>query len=185
MVINQYTFMNNLMIDIETLSVKQNAVILSIGAVFFDLEGLIGSEYYKKISINSCIELGLEVDESTLKFWIEQPNESKKDLFSNTDFLFYSLKQLSLLIDENTCVWGNPSSFDIGILTNAFNKCNIKIPWNYRNIRDLRTLTAFYPKIKDEIEFTGVKHNAIDDCKHQIKILQKIYSQEIYPSYIK
>ena len=68
------------------------------------------------------------------------------------------------------CVWGNSARFDLGIIENAYNKCvKDKSLWNHRNERCLRTLSALYPEIKKSQPFDGVRHDALDDCIHQIK----------------
>ena len=43
----------------------------------------------------------------------------------------------------------------------------LKNPIKYRNQRDYRTLKALYPDVI--AEFTGTKHNALDDAIHQAK----------------
>ena len=74
---------------------------------------------------------------------------------------------------ENIIVWSNGSSFDISILQTALQKYNIKEPWYYRNIRDVRTVVSLFPVIKNEHIFKGTLHNAIDDCINQIEYLTK------------
>ena len=77
-------------------------------------------------------------------------------------------------------VWGNSARFDLGILENAYSKFNVNIPWNHWNERDVRTLVAFAPEIKKNMVFEGVKHNPIDDCKHQIKYCCEIFKKLNY-----
>ena len=46
--------MNDVMVDLETLSTKPNAAIVSIGAVFFDPKtGELGDTYYQVIDIET------------------------------------------------------------------------------------------------------------------------------------
>ncbi len=62
----------NVMIDIETLGTRSNSIILSIGAVNFDITGNHEVDesglntFHKFISTYSCIEHGLVYDQSTL-----------------------------------------------------------------------------------------------------------------------
>ena len=60
------------MVDIETLGVSNNSVILSLAAVEFNKStGETGKKFYKKISIESCLEAGLVIDADTLQWWME------------------------------------------------------------------------------------------------------------------
>ena len=69
--------------------------------------------------------------------------------------------------------------FDISLLEDAYTKTKIKIAWDFRNERDVRTLVAFAPEIKSRIVNTwnSVLHNAKEDCKLQIKYCSEIYKK--------
>ena len=45
-------------------------------------------------------------------------------------------------------IWGNSPRFDLGILQDAYRALNMKIPWDFRKERDVRTLVSFIPEIK-------------------------------------
>lgn len=84
----------DLMIDIESLGTGQFPVILSWAAVRFDrfadnrpqelgipnLDGL--KVWYNLIAPESCDELKMEIDESTIKWWANQNQEVIDDTFS-------------------------------------------------------------------------------------------------------
>ena len=72
-------------------------------------------------------------------------------------------------------VWGNGSSFDIAILEYWYNKLGLCIPWNFWNVRDLRTIVEVAGIDKRSIPFEGEQHNALDDAKHEAKILLACY----------
>ena len=49
---------SHLMLDLETMGTKSNSAIISIGAVEFDiLTGKTGREFYRNVSLQSCISL--------------------------------------------------------------------------------------------------------------------------------
>ena len=86
--------MTEVMLDLETLSTRPNAVILVIGAIKFnrgekwkdscnkkDLEKL--DFFYTRIKIDSCVKAGLHIDPSTQKWWEEQNEESKYEALTN------------------------------------------------------------------------------------------------------
>lgn len=171
----------DLMIDIETLGTKSNALILSVAIVEFNMiTSEIGDNIYLKICINDSLLNDFKIEGDTLMWWMTQDNNAKH-IFNNK----YSIKcidaltQLSvfLLNRHNFKIWGNSARFDLGLLQNYYNKFNMNIPWKYGNERDVRTLVDFYPNIKKELVFEGVKHDALADCFHQIKYCSMIYNK--------
>lgn len=180
--------MNNVMLDIETLGTSKNAVIISIGAVFFDpATGQLGSELYHTIKRESCEAYGLEVDESTVKWWSEQSEEARAVLTDPyAEDLHQVLKYFDWWLWENLHdaktveVWGNGSSFDCGIVDNAYRRCGIKLPWRYANERDVRTIVSLGRNLlnidpKYDFPFVGTAHNALADAKHQAAYVSHIY----------
>ena len=172
------------MLDIETLDNKQTSVIVSIGAVVFDFEKEgTEQEFYQRIDIDSCLNAGLTVSGGTIEWWLKQNESARLEIGKDTVHLQLALSNFSKFLNsinvDNTKynIWGNPASFDIGIVSNAYDKCHTKIPWHYRNERDLRTLVAFYPNIKDEFPTVGTFHNPVDDCKTQIGYAKLIYNK--------
>lgn len=174
--------MKHLMIDIETLGKRPGCVITSIGAVEFDMNsGELGREFYENIDIQSCLDLGMFVQGSTIEWWFNQPKEAQCSLFNNTknisEVLFNFKKFIQELKPTNLMIWGNSNRFDLGIIAQAYHLAKHKeIPWKYVNERDVRTLVSMNPTIKKNEPFVGVKHNPIDDCKHQIKYCSKIWN---------
>ncbi|POO54357.1 hypothetical protein CPJ18_02345 [Agrobacterium rosae] len=64
--------MLDLMIDIETLGTAPGSVILSVGAVTFNAEtGEFGEGFYAAVEPQSAVDMGLTIDVSTLKWWME------------------------------------------------------------------------------------------------------------------
>jgi DNA polymerase III epsilon subunit-like protein len=176
--------MREIMIDLETMGNKQNSVIVSIGAVAFDFEkDELGPTFYEKVSIDSCLGIGLEVMGSTIKWWLSQSDSARSEIGIDAISIQHALFKFnqyftSIVNGRKTTevnVWGNPTSFDIGILSNAYEKSKLLAPWHYRNERDLRTLVSLYPEIKAKTATVGTLHNPVDDCKTQI-----MYAKEIY-----
>jgi len=167
----------HIMLDIETMGTSVESAIISIAAVEFNIEtGEVGDKFYKNITLRSCMESGLKVDANTIMWWMKQSDEARKKLDEDTQIhLFSALSTLAIFLDQNYYVWGNSARFDLGILENAYLKTNREIPWNFRLERDVRTLVGLHPYYRDNEPFTGVKHNAIDDCLHQIKYCSKTW----------
>jgi len=162
---------NQIMIDLETMGTNANAAILSIGAVRFGTDSII-DEYYQTIDLESCIEWGLEMDASTVKWWLKQSKKAQRALAANTKTLDEVLNSLSAWLGKKATVWGNGSDFDNVILANAYKTIEQKQPWPYYNNRCYRTLKELHPHIK--IERQGTHHNALDDATTQAQHLMQI-----------
>lgn len=175
--------MNNVMIDIETFGNKSNSVIVSLGAIAFDIEtGEMGDEFYERIDIDSCLKEGLEVTGSTLKWWLVQNEAARQEVAKGggtiREVLIAFAKYLADTGVKNI-MWSNGLRFDISLLEDAYTKLDYIVPWEFRDERDVRTLVAFAPHIKNKIvsEWDGTLHNAKDDCKMQIKYCSEIYKK--------
>ena len=182
--------MTHLMIDIETLGRRPDAIITQIGAVFFSPTGIPGA-YGETFNTNVDIERqkGRTVSLETLKFWLGQPNEASEHMrLEDQPSLELALREFRTFITVNTqeedklFVWANGACFDFMILEHALEDCDIQVPWEYHQVNDLRTLRNLgYPKRSEEVYRTKVangegltKHNAHDDCIQQIAMLQEL-----------
>ena len=69
--------MQDLMLDLETLGLNYDAPIISIGAVFFDLQtSTLGAEFYIVIDVASSAEKTV-IDADTVKWWMRQSSEAQ------------------------------------------------------------------------------------------------------------
>ncbi|QTV06039.1 3'-5' exonuclease [Faecalibacter bovis] len=170
--------MNNIMLDIETLSTDFDAVIISIGAVRFDLStGIKGDTFYRKIDKQSCVDVGLKINPETVDWWMNQDEKARQEFLSKSDRISISdgLIELSEFILKEDFVWSNGATFDLVILRSAYKACQIDLPWEFYNEKDVRTLAGLVPEVKENEPFVGVKHHPVSDCIHQIKYCSKVY----------
>lgn len=153
--------MNHVMLDIETLGNKTNSVILSIGACYFDPStGDIGNKFNEHIKAESCVEYGLNLDASTVMWWLSQDKEAQTKITegqNNAGHLFDVLSELCNFINQDAQVWGNGATFDNAIVKNAFDKCGITPPWKFWNDRDVRTIV----ELGYQIGFNPKKRHAV------------------------
>lgn len=164
------------MLDLETMSSQSNGVIVSIGAVRFDLNtGKHKDTFYQNIDIQSCLDIGLEVTGSTIEWWLTQSEPARLQLLKNQINIVEALNLFSEFITRDDYIWGNSARFDCGLLQNAYNKSKQWIPWDFKKERCLRTLVSLKPSVKDTIVRKGISHNALDDCYYQIKYLCAIW----------
>lgn len=169
---NKETFM---MIDFETLSLK-NPAIFEIGVVVFNKDGIIESLKIN-VDVESCQEIGLEVDASTIVWWLK----TNKDLLSEKMLcesvsIRHAITKLFDTYDEFGCtkVVGNGALADLLWVHQIIDKLNEvdykgeglwKTPWTYRDEMCFRTLKALLPTVY--IEFDGTNHDALDDAMWQ------------------
>lgn len=171
----------HIMVDIETMGNKSFSAINSIAAIKFDIEtGLLGEMFNMNVKLKSSLDAGLIVNPDTIMWWLQQ-NQKARETLVYGDALGYSLDcvlyEFTKFCDPyNYYMWGNSASFDLGILENAYDKCSKERPWEFRNERCLRTLNALAPQYKENTKFEGTEHDPLDDCKHQIKYLTKIWN---------
>ncbi|MBD5602244.1 3'-5' exonuclease [Citrobacter freundii] len=183
--------MNHLMIDIETMGVKQNAPIVSIGAVFFDpSSGELGPEFYQVVTLKSSVDGGAVPDPETIMWWMQQNEEARMAICDKESAVSIAtaLSYLACFIRDNANldkvqVWGNGAMFDNVILRTSYEREWIPCPWIYSNDRDVRTIVELGRQIginpRRDMPFEGDKHNAIADAKHQAKYVSAIWKRLI------
>lgn len=185
----------DVMLDLETLGLGNTPVISQISAVAFDIQtGDIYEQFNEKTSPQSCVALGLKIDAGTVEWWLKQEQGVLNNVIVKSIAEGKDLK--SVLIDFSTFlanikktheakelrVWGNGTLADNKWLESAFDLANLPKPFKYWEHSDVRTLVDLGWRItgkdyKKDTKFEGEKHNAIDDCKHQIKYCSAIYSE--------
>lgn len=170
--------MKHIMIDIETMGNGSNSALVSLAAVKFDMvTGEKGEIFYKKIDLKSSLDIGLNVNADTIMWWLRQSDDARKKLYSGEHYHIKDvLEEFSEFCSYEYEIWGNSPRFDLGIMQDAYRKLNMKIPWDFRKERDVRTLVSFIPEVKTNWVYTGVAHNAVDDCYNQIDYCSKIWN---------
>lgn len=179
--------MTDIMLDLETLSLHPEATVVSIAAVQFNRKtGEVGEEFEVSLDIMTQMINGAKVDQSTLDWWTKQDTQAKHSLVSAVvERPIDACAQLALWIQENvkdlsnTNLWGNGVTADNTWLRNLFTRhSDIPFPIPYWCDTDVRTLVNLenYDEVKKRAgKFEGTKHSAIDDCKHQIKLVHQAY----------
>ena len=169
----------HLMIDLETMGTNTNAPIVVIGAVFFDPQtGEIGPVFYIVISLTDAMNTGAVPDGGTIEWWLKQSSEARAAILTDQVKLKDALSRFREFINEYSDekfvqVWGNGATFDNAILRTSYERLDIPCPWRYYNDRDVRTIVELGKTIdfdaRTVIPFEGVRHNALDDARHQAK----------------
>lgn len=169
------------MVDLETLGNGNEAVILSIGACKFypsaqgvDIHTTHRFEVFVKPQ--SCVEIGLKPDISTIMWWMEPERGEARDLMvakqAGAVPIHQALAMFHAWLGADMPVWGNGATFDNVILRNAYKLAGIDCPWSFWNDRCYRTVKSLAPSVK--MQRKGVHHSAMWDAVSQAEHLQSI-----------
>lgn len=169
-----------MMIDLETLSTKVNAVIVECGWCLFDLEpSFIHSSGSLCLSVEEQLEMGRDINYDTLKWWLMQSEEARKklcapsDIYSVKEFLVYLHDAFNWKADIEG-VWSHGLTFDLPILSHLFAQMKMKEPWHYKTPRDTRTMLWLSPV--DFVPAT-IKHSAEADAIAQAMTMQNSWKK--------
>ena len=165
--------LKHVMIDIETLGARPGDIILSIGAVKFDANGL-GEEFYVTINPESSKAIGLRAQKSTLEWWDKQSPEAKAAAFKGEFSIEAALLKFTMWVPPKDVsrVWGNGANFDNALVAAAYRANKMDLPWDYWNDRCYRTIAAMF--MKTRVDRVGTGHHALDDAKTQALRLLKM-----------
>lgn len=168
--------MNNVMLDIETLSTRSNAVVTQIGACHFDLTGRVGETFLMNLDIQAQLDKGAVVDGDTLRWWLGEQKDNVTFL-DDTQHPEYVLNELNGFLASAEAIWSH-ATFDFPIVCEAMRRHDIVPLFRYRSARDIRTLAGLagggWPKTT-----TQKTHNALDDCLHQVEYCAE-YIKRLY-----
>jgi len=170
----------HIMIDLETLSTRPNAVILSIGAVKFTFEDGMGEEFLINVDPVSCIQKGLHVDQETVEWWKKQPKEARDSWKVNPQPLDVALNSLVEFIGNDVkkqLLWCHGATFDFPIISSACDACGINWPTKYWNELCSRTVFTLLDIRNDKIRKTQEgNHTALADAKSQTQTLIEAFT---------
>lgn len=154
-----------IMIDLESFGVDDDALLLQISAISYDSETLeVYSVYDEILSLNTMSREIKPFEPSTLIFWLKEDNVDvfrklieKGNQPSTTYGKVMTEKRLattfhkwlsdeaseSAKIGQQINIWGNGISFDIVKINRLFKKFSMSNPLPYFTERDVRTLVDY------------------------------------------
>ena len=160
------------MLDLETLGNRPGSVLVAIGAVKFG-NGEILDEFYMRIDAESCVQLGLEMDVSTVMWWLQQAEGPRMEITKLGVHICEALIEFSQWVaDPDAEMWGNGAAFDNVMLAAAYHAAFKPAPWKFWNDRCYRTMKNLHPHVAMARE--GEHHHALDDARYQARHLMAI-----------
>lgn len=169
-----------IMLDLETAGQGPNAAIVAIGACNILPAGP-DKFFYHVVDLESSMRNGGIVDAGTFKWWTQQSEAARAVFKERGNHILETLDAFDAFIrhavtqnkPDDVLVWGNGSDFDNVILSTAYQRASLPLPWEWWNNRCYRTMKKIFRNIP-ESERHGTKHNALDDAIHQAKHLAAI-----------
>lgn len=169
------------MLDLETLSTRPEAVILTIGAVKFDpYSGYIDGDkgLYHRVDVDEQIALGRHVQEETVQWWGKQDPEVFEEAMGegnrvSLDTMCSDLNRFLVGVEN---IWAQGPCFDIVILENLYRQLVKPTPWQFWQISDSRTLFKTHGDPREKGR--AGHHNALADCIYQAIGVQQIYKRQ-------
>lgn len=174
-----------IMHDIETLSLSTIAVVTQLGYAAAD--SLAPTEFIdgftRNLPAQPQLDIGRDIQYSTLLFWLRQPEESRNHLLEldgDADELKSILKRYLRGIEELVApyrrdskpveFWARGPQFDMANLAGLLAQFGLPVPWRYDEIRDLRTLMAEAGVKSSAVERRPewIMHSALGDSKFQL-----------------
>ena len=180
---------HNIMIDLETLGTTADSVILSIGAVRFDLEaGTVfddeGSTFYRSVAVEK--QVGRTISADTLTWWTGQGKDAQAVFTEPKTSLVFALMDLQEWVDPTEgaypYVWSNGADFDLPMLVHAFDQAELVCPWKPYAGRCYRTFKNLPGARAIKVERQGQHHNALDDAIYQARHLCAIHQSLFAPT---
>lgn len=174
----------DIMIDCETLSTSPNCVILSIGAVLFDIKG---QGVLDKLQLKPTIEeqsdiFNREICDGTVEWWSKQSPEAIEEAMGDDGRISFkdAMEKLYKFCWNRRAIWSNGAGFDVVVCESAYRQLGMQIPWSYYSVRDTRTLFEVAGvNLRDPKYKTKINHKAVDDAEHQAIVVQDAYKKLI------
>lgn len=171
------------MIDLETMSSRPNAVVVSIGLTAFDKAAVEPMGLRVVLDREEQEKVGRHISEDTMAWWATQKPEARAVFDEPQVGVSYALGLVTAYIAQHTDgprhiePWGNGADFDLPIITGLFNDFGVPVPWKFYNHRCFRTLKNLLPvryKMATEEVKNPLKHDCLADARWQAEIASRL-----------
>lgn len=182
-------YFQHVIIDLETLSLRTDAAIVSIGAVALDEDLEVCGQFYCPVDVSACLNYKMSVDAATLRWWLTQEKEAQNALLYEAAPLSNALMDFKCWLNhghdgcETWChIWANGPEFDCAVLNSAYHRIFPRLMestaiWNYQNVQSIRTLWLLNEELKLGCKYIDSlpKHNALFDAYREAMFVRDVY----------
>lgn len=174
-------------LDIETLSLSTNCVIVNVGAVYFDPEVV---DSFEDLSNRAIVlpfdrilqvEAGRHTSQDTLEWWEKQSSEAKRQLDrpgSHPKVIAEILRTYMYNHGNKHSRWYcRGSHFDVARLESLFELFDTVPPWHYRKPRCSRTVLDEWGITDDMLvqrPENMIPHNSGSDAAFEAFMMQRV-----------
>lgn len=180
--------LKHILLDVETLGIRENAVVLSLGAVSFRLEPGQRNDYdsyvldgfYVKFDVKDQVRnYGRKIEEDTLNWWKRQGATAREVLKPSVDDVAMAdglaefnawIRDIDGFKFKDSYVWSRGTNFDFPKIESMYHQANIRSGFSTWKVRDVRTyidiLTGSDRGVYDVRETPNnfVAHHALHDA---------------------
>ena len=161
--------MNDVMLDFETLGTGENKCVCQVAAIYFNNStGELGKSFKMNVDAQSHTKYGAKIDANTVYWWLKQSDQARSSILNDLQDVHSVFTELNEFLSEAKRIWSH-STFDFVTLVETMRQLGIKPKFTYKAGLDIRTLVYLAGTRTDSVAREGVHHDALDDCKHQIK----------------
>jgi len=166
--------MKHTMVDLETMGNGPTSAVVQIGGVKFDpMTGTLGEKFTYNVSLPLEIDMGFDVDGSTIEWWMQQEHKTWMGQEFTPEIAW---SKLALFLKGSSYVWSH-STFDAPIIFYHFKKLKIGMPVKYTAWLDLRTLSQMTKGVYSIPKSVRPDdaHDALADAVYQAEWASKCY----------
>lgn len=175
--------MKHIMIDIETLGLRPDAVITEVAAVMWDTktDSITHLCNVRNLNVREQMSMGRTISPGTLSWAVNTRDYEVTQL--HTDYSYSDLNladlraalKLHVTCDTDTLVWSKGVVFDIAKLESLYYNNPSDVPWTYKQVMCFRTLLRQYNS-EDTLNILSAcaKHTAAEDAYDQLTMLRRI-----------
>jgi hypothetical protein len=165
---------NHTMIDLETFALGTRPAIVQVGVAIFDPDGVREIEVREwNVTLQSSVLAGLDFDHSTARWWYNQSAEARKSISGaawSLETVLANVTEFIVAMGGGNGIWAHGAAADVPWLDSAYSALGQRVPWDYRQVRDTRTLFWLARAIGwRPVPREGIAHTAGQDALWQAK----------------
>ena len=180
--------MIHVMLDLETAGRPPDGAIVQIGAAAFEPLGTgVLDTFSRRVSLRSAVAGGGTLNAASIQWWLGEDDEVRRHVFG----VGAEPRDAPIPLDDalhafsfwyksvaGVRIWANGTTFDMPILESAYQRRGFRVPWSYRDVRDMRWFRDVVPHSVTNAIYSsreGLAHDAESDAVVQARVVQAAY----------